>query len=156
MSKVPTGRPLADRLEIAAPSLTAIAARAAGHLPEPIRRRVLASALARAEAAFNRGDYEAVFALFADDAEYVPPPALSQAPITGRDGILKFWRLTGARLQASTIKNVSLDETAPARFTRTLRLTHQSDGDEIITYLIRQVTELRRGQVVAQVNEQIE
>jgi SnoaL-like domain len=155
MSKVPTGRPFADRVEIAAPSLAAIAARAAGYLPEPVRRRVLAGALARAEAAFDRGDYEAVFALFDDEAEYVPPPALSQTPIIGRAAILRFWRAIGARFTASTIENVSLDEMAPEGFTRTLRLTHQTNGDEI-TYLIRQVTDLRRGQVVSQVNEQIE
>ncbi len=131
MSEVPTARPLADRLEIAAPWLAANAARAAGYLPESLRRRVLASALGRAEAAFNRGDYEAVFALFADEARYVPPPALSQTPITGRAAIVEFWRAIGARFPVSTIENVTLDEAAPERFTRTLRLTLRTNGEEI-------------------------
>jgi ketosteroid isomerase-like protein len=155
MSEVPTRRPLADRLEIAAPSLAAVAARAAGYLPEPLRRRVLVGAVARAEAAFNRGDYEAVFALFADEAVHVPPPALGQAPITGRAAILDFWRATGARFSASILENLSLEEAAPERFTRTLRITHGTDGEEI-SYLIRQVTQLRRGRVVSQVNEEID
>lgn len=155
MPEVPTRRPVADRIEIAAPSLAAIAAPLAGHLPVPLRRRVLVSVLARAEAAFNRGDYDAVFALFADSAHYVPPPALSQVPITGRNAILDFWRATNARFATSTVTNVSLDETLPERFTRTLRITHRADGEEF-SYLIRQVTDLRQGRVVSQVNEEIE
>ncbi len=155
MLGIQTRRPVADRLEIAAPSLAALAARAAGHIPEPLRRRVLANALARAEAAFNRGDYAAVFALFADDAHYVPPPALSQTPITGRDAILDFWLATQTRFTTSTIENLSLDEVAPERFRRTLRVTHRTDR-ETIGCVVRQVTELRHGRVISQVNQQVD
>ena len=150
-----TRRPFADRFEVAAPSLAALAARGAGHLPKPLLRRVLVSALARAEAAFNRGDYVAVFALFTDTARYVPPPSLGHEPITGREAILDFWRDTGARFTTSTIEDFSLDEIAPERFTRRLRLTHRTD-DEEIAYVIRQVTELRHGRVVSQVNQQLD
>jgi SnoaL-like domain len=155
MPEVPTRRPVADRIEIAAPSLAAIAARLAGHLPVPLRRRVLVSVLARAAAAFNRCDYDAVFALLADSAHYVPPPALSQVPITGRNAILDFWRATNVRFATSTVTNVSLDETLPEPFTRTLRITHRADGEEF-SYLIRQVTDLPQGRVVSQVNDEIE
>ena len=151
---MPTRRPVADRLEVAAPSLAAIAARGTRHLPRSLLRRVLVSALARAEAAFNRGDYVAVFALFADDARYVPPPALGHDPIMGRHAIVDFWRATGARFTTSTIENLSLDEVAPERFTRTLRITHRTD-DEEVAYVIHQITELRRGRVASQVNRQL-
>ena len=57
-------RPLADRLELAAPGLAALAARLLARLPEPARRRALEGAFDRARDAFNRGDLEAVFALF--------------------------------------------------------------------------------------------
>jgi len=154
-SNVQVGRPLADRIEVAVPSIAAIAARGASHLPAPVRRRALISALARAEGAFNRGDYEAVFALFTNATRYVPPPALSTTPISGRAAILEFWHSIGARFRNSTIENLSLDEAAPERFTRTLRLTHQTEDSEI-SYVIRQVTKLHHGRVVSQVNEQID
>jgi hypothetical protein len=155
MTEMPTRRPVADRLEIAAPSLVALAARVAGQIPGPLRRRVLVRALARAEAAFNRGDFVAVFALFAENAHYVPPPVLSQTPIAGRDAILHFWRTIEARFTTSTIENLSLDEVEPERFSRTLRITHGTDGDKI-SYVIRQVTELRHGRVVSQVNHRVD
>jgi len=155
MPEGPTPRPVADRLELAAPSLAAIAARVAGRLPPSARRRVLRSALARAEAAFNRGDFEVVFALFTDRAHYVPPPALSRVPLSGRQAIVEFWRESATRFRISSVENVSLDEILPQRFTRTLRIRHRTDGEEL-SYIIRQVTELRQGRVVSQINEQIE
>jgi SnoaL-like domain len=155
MAHAPDRRPVADRLELAAPSVAAVAARTAGRLPARIRRRVLTGALARAEAAFNRGDFETVFALFTDDARYVPPPALSQTPIVGRAAILEFWRGIAGRYYASTIENISLEEVAPRGFARTIRITHRTDR-EPISYRIRQATELRRGRVISQVNEEVD
>lgn len=86
------GRPLADRVEVIAPSIIAFVARAVSRGPAPLRRRVLGDAFARAEAAFNRGDFEAIFALFADDVYYIPPPALGKGPINGRDAVFAFCR----------------------------------------------------------------
>ena len=147
-------RPLSDRIEVAAPSLVALVTRAVGRLPAPLRRRVLTAAFARAEAAFNRGDFEAIFALFADDVRYVPPPALSDAAIDGRAAVLAFWQRVGLRFRASTIENLSVQEATPRRFVRTARITHRTDREEL-SYVIRQVTELRGGRVVSQVNQRI-
>lgn len=149
------GRPFVDRVEVAAPSLAAILARTVARLPAPLRGRVLADAFDRAEAAFNRGDFEAIFALFADDVHYVPPPPLGKEPIDGRIAVLAFWQAVSARFERSTIENLSVEEVEPRRFVRTARLTHRAaDGDEV-SYVIRQVTELHGGRVVSQINEQI-
>lgn len=147
-------RPLADRVEVAAPAVAAAVARLVGHLPAALRRRALSGAFSRAQAAFNRGDFEAIFALFADDVRYVPPPALGPTPINGRAAVLAFWRAIGEQFPDSTITNLSLEEAEPNRFVRTARLTHRND-DEALDYVIRQVTEVRGGRVVSQVNEQI-
>jgi len=69
-----------------------------------------------------------------------------------------FWNRLGisVRFQASAIKNLSVEETAHrATFVRTARITHRTDCGEELSYVIRQVTELRGGRVVSQVNEQI-
>lgn len=147
------GRPLADRVEVGAPPLAALAARALGRMPEPVRRRALAGAFDRARDAFNRGDLEVVFALFDDAVEYVPPPPLYEgAPLHGRDAVFAFWREALARYERSAIENLSLEESARGRFVRRARLTHRSrDGDEL-AYAIEQTTELHRGRVVRQVN----
>ena len=55
-------RPQADRVEVGAPAVAALAARALGRMPAPIRRRALLAAFDRARDAFNRGDLEAVAA----------------------------------------------------------------------------------------------
>ncbi len=150
----PAGRPFVDRLEVAAPPLAAIVARSVARLPAPIRRRVLADAFDRAEAAFNRADFEAIFALFADDVHYVPPPALGEHPISGRTAVLAFWNAVTARFEQSTIENLSVEEVGRRRFVRTARLTHRANGDQL-SYVIRQVTELHGGRVVSQINQQI-
>ena len=142
-----------DALEVRAPALAALAVRLLARMPAPVRRRVLADAFTRAERAFNRGDLEAVFALFAEDVEYVPPPALySGEPIRGRAAVERFWSRTLARFQESAIANLSLKEAGPDRFVRTARLSH-SGPDGKLDYTIRQTTELRSGRVVRQVNE---
>jgi hypothetical protein len=92
--------------------------------------------------------------VFADDVYYVPPRALGVEPINGRASVLAFWRSVGLRFDASTIENLSLGECEPRRFVRTARITHRTDRDEL-SYVIRQVTELRGGRVISQVNEQI-
>jgi hypothetical protein len=148
-------RPFVDRVEVIAPSLAALIARGLSRAPAPLRRRVLADAFARAEAAFNRGDFEAIFALFTDDVYYVPPPALGGQPITGRAAVLAFWRSVAGRFAMSPIENLSVEETAPRRIVRTARITHGPDRDEL-SYVICQVTELHGGRVVLQVNEEIE
>ena len=146
-------RPLADRLELAAPGLAALGARTLGALPGPLRRRALEAAFARARDAFNRGDIEAVMALFARDVEYVPPPALAGAEIHGLDAVLDFWREVLARYPDSTIENLSLREAGPGRFVRTARLRHAGPGAQTLEYEIVQTTILRAGRVVRQVNE---
>ncbi len=147
-------RPFVDRVEVTAPFLASVVARSVARLPAPVRQRVVADAFARAEAAFNRGDFEAIFALFADDVHYIPPPALGEQPINGRAAVLAFWQTVTARFDASLIENLSVEEVGQRRFVRTARITHRTDGDEL-SYVIRQVTELHGGRVVSQVNEQI-
>lgn len=143
-------RTTAERLEVAAPGLAAAAASLVGVLPRPLRARALQGAFDRAAAAFNRGDLDALFALFADDVDYVPPPALRPPDrIRGRDELKRFWRDVLERHPGSTIVNLSLEEAGRNRFVRTARLTHGPD----LVYDIRQLTEVRRGRVVRQVNE---
>lgn len=83
------GRPLFDQIEVYAPDLVALINRMALQLPAQLRRRLVAAAFDRAEAAFNRGDFEPICALFTANAEYVPPPAVhNRQPIVGLS-----WRL---------------------------------------------------------------
>ena len=135
------------------PNVAAVLVRGLARAPGTVRRRVLADAFARAERAFNRGDLDAVFALFADDVEYMPPPPLYDGPlITGRDAVRRFWNTTNARFEESQITNLGIEETDPARFVRTAELVHRSSQQEL-RYRIRQTTELRNGRVARQVNE---
>jgi ketosteroid isomerase-like protein len=130
-----------------------MAARALGILPGPLRQRALQSAFDRAREAFNRGDIEAVMALFAQDVEYLPPPPLSREEIRGRSDVLAFWHDIFARYPTSTIENLSLDEAEPGRFVRRARLRHTRQDGEVLEYVILQTTILRGGRVVRQVNE---
>jgi predicted MFS family arabinose efflux permease/ketosteroid isomerase-like protein len=148
-------RPVMDTLEVRWPGLAAHAAGLLLRLPGPVRRRVLASAFGRAQAAFNRGDFPAVLALFADDVDYTPPPPLSRAPIRGRAAVLRFWQAMPGRYQRSTITNLSVEQASPRRFVRTARLSH-TGPDSTLEYVIRQTTQVRRGRVVRQVNETLE
>ena len=127
-------------------------ARLLGKAPAPVRRRALRAAFARAEAAFNRGDFDALFAMFADDVEYVPPPALSEEKIRGKPDLLRFWHDVLRRYPVGELTNLDLEEAAPARFTRTIRLVHCSREGQRLRYDLRQTTELERGRVVRQVN----
>jgi len=147
-------RPLADRIEVGAPRLAALAARAVGRLPETVRRRALQSAFDRARDAFNRGDFEAVFALFATDVEYGPPPPLHDGePLRGRTAVFDFWRSASARFDENTIENLSLEEAAPGYIVRRARLHHGSHAiGEDLSYVITQTTELASGRVVRQIN----
>jgi hypothetical protein len=147
-------RPFADRIEVGAPRIAALAARGLGRLPERIRRRVLQTAFDRARDAFNRDDLEAVFALFAGDVEYGPPPPLYEgAPLRGRDAVFDFWRGVRERYDDSNIENLSLEEATPGCIVRRARLSHRSSArGEELTYVIVQTTELDRGYVVRQIN----
>lgn len=145
-------RPAMDTLEVRWPGFAAHAVRTLLRMPVPVRRRGLASAFDRAAAAFNRGDFEAVFALLADDAEYVPPPPLSGKPIRGRAEVLRFWQAVPDRYPLSTIANLSIEEAGRSRFVRTARLSHTGPGTTL-EYVIRQTTQLSHGRVVMQVNE---
>lgn len=148
-------RPLADRIEIGAPAVAALLARGLGRLPEPVRRRALQGAFDRARDAFNRGDMDAVFALFAADVEYGPPPPLrvGAQPLRGRAAVFDFWREVLERYERNTIENLSLGEAAPGRIVRRARLSHSSRATgETLAYEIVQTTELRHGRVVRQVN----
>ena len=123
-------------------------------MPARLRRRALQAAFDRARDAFNRGDIEAVMALFARDVSYVPPPPLGTAEIVGLDAVLGFWRGVLARYPDSRIENVAIREAAAGRFVRTARLRHATaDGGEPLEYEIVQTTILQRGRVVRQVNE---
>jgi len=123
-------------------------------LPGPLRRRALQAAFDRARDAFDRGDIEAVTALFARDVEYVPPPPLGDGEIRGLPAVLEFWHGVLARYPHSTIENLALREAAPGRFVRTARLRHvPAAGGEPLEYEIVQTTVLRGGRVVRQVNE---
>lgn len=148
------GRPLADRLEVGVPQLARVGARIASALPEPLRRRVLQSAFDRARDAFNRGDFEVVFALFADDVEYGPPPPLAgDEMIHGRPAVEEFWQGVFARYEANSIENLALEETSPGRFVRRARLRHRARGTgEQLDYVVVQTTTLDGGRVVRQVN----
>ena len=148
-------RPLPDRLELALPAVAALAAQVVSRAPAGVRARALEAAFGRARDAFNRGDMEAVFALFADDVEYVPPPPLYEGPpIRGRDAVLTFWAGQLARFRSSSIENLSIEEASPGRFVRRASLRHVSAGEgRPVEYVILQTTELRRGRVVRQVNE---
>ncbi len=149
-------RPFADALEVRAPAVAAAVVRIILRLPLTARTRVLRDAFARAERAFNRGDLEAVFALFAEDVVYVPPPALhSGEPIHGRAAVLSFWERVLDRFPQSSIANLSIEEAAAGRFVRTAALTHVS-AESSLSYSIRQTTELRSGRVVRQVNEALD
>jgi SnoaL-like protein len=147
-------RPLADRIEVGVPGLAALAARAFGRLPGGLRRLVLQSAFDRARDAFNRGDLEAVFALFDPAVEYGPPPPLHKGGrIHGRAAVEAFWRDVGARY-VSTIENLSIEEAETGRFVRRARLHHRPrDGGDPLSYVIVQTTELASGRVVRQIND---
>jgi ketosteroid isomerase-like protein len=148
-------RPLMDRFEVRFPVLASLAVRGLLRSPAPVRRRVLTEAFARAENAFNRGDLEAVFALFAPDVSYTPPPALHAGPfIRGRANVLPFWKDILARYDRNRIVNLTVEETNRNRFVRTAQLSHESPSGTL-DYAIRQTTELRKGRVVSQVNAQL-
>jgi ketosteroid isomerase-like protein len=151
-SKLP--RPLADRVEVRAPGLAALAVMAVARLPVSVRRRVLRGAFERARDAFNRGDVDAVFGLFAKDVEYGPPPPLYSGDLLhGREAVVDFWREVFARYNENTIENLSLDEAAPGSFVRRARLHHQiSATGASLDYVVVQTTYLKRGRVVRQVN----
>jgi ketosteroid isomerase-like protein len=138
---------------VAAPGAAALLARVVLLLPGPLRRRALQSAFERAREAFNRGDMEAVTALFDDDVEYVPPPPLGGGEIRGRRAVLDYWAGVLARYPQSTIENLSIREAERGRFVRGARLRHRGAGEEPLDYEILQTTILRGGRVVRQVNE---
>ncbi len=147
-------RPLADQVEVSAPGLAALVAMAITRVPVSVRRRVLRAAFERARDAFNRGDLDAVFGLFAEDVEYGPPPPLYRGGmLRGRGAVLGFWRGVFDRYEENTIENLSLDEAAPGSFVRRARLRHRTRATgESLDYVIVQTTHLKGGRVVRQVN----
>jgi ketosteroid isomerase-like protein len=147
-------RPVADSVEVRAPALAALAVIVVGRLPVSARRRVLRGAFERARDAFNRGDLEAVFGLFAEDVEYGPPPPLHSGDVLrGRAAVFDFWRAVFDRYDENTIENLSLDETAPGSFVRRARLRHRTSATGAsLDYVVVQTTYLRGGRVVRQIN----
>ncbi len=147
-------RPPADRVEVSFPHLAARVAMLLGRLPESVRRRVLRKAFDRARDAFNRGDLEVVFALFADDVAYGPPPPLySGGVLFGRQAVFAFWQGIFLRYDENTIRNLSLDEVSAGSFVRRARLHHHSaTTGEWLDYVIVQTTELVGGRVIRQMN----
>jgi len=148
-------RPLLDRVEVAHPGVARAAARTALRLPPPLRRRVIAGAFARAEAAFNRHDLAPTFAGWADDVVYDPPPPLPGAGrLVGRDAVAAFWDATFERFPESRIENLEVQEAGPGVIRRRARLHHvERDTGRTLDYTILQVTRLRDGTVVEQTNE---
>ena len=147
-------RPLADRIEVGAPRLAALGAQAVSRLPVSLRRRILQSAFDRAGDAFNRGDLDVVFALFAPDVEYGPPPPMHEdGPLRGREAVFDFWRGVLTRYDDSAIENLSLEEAAPGCIVRPARLRQRSSATgEALDYVIVQTTEIKGGRVVRQIN----
>lgn len=147
-------RPFADWVEVTAPSFAALIARVLSRLPDSIRRRVLRAAFDRARDAFNRGDLAVVFALFATDVEYGPPPPLHEGEaVRGREAVFDFWHGVFARYDDNTIENISLDEMSSGSFVRRACLHHRSSTTgESLDYSIVQTTELKHGRVVRQMN----
>jgi ketosteroid isomerase-like protein len=115
---------------------------------------MLEAAFRRAQDAFNRRDAEALFALFATDVHYEPPPPLHDAgALRGRQAVLDFWRDVFSRYKDNSIENLTVAEAAPGRIVRRARLRHRSHATgEALSYVIVQTTELRRGRVARQVN----
>jgi ketosteroid isomerase-like protein len=150
---VPGVRPPADSFEVRFPGAAARIVRALALAPVSVRRRVMVDAFARAERSFNRGDFDAVFAVFAENVEYVPPPPLYDGPpLVGRQAVRRFWRETTVRFDENRITNLSIEEMTPARFVRTAELVHRSP-EQRLQYRIRQTTEIKEGRVVRQINE---
>jgi hypothetical protein len=91
-----------------------------------------------------------VFALFAPDVEYGPPPPLHHGePLRGHPTVLAFWRDVIARYDDSQIENLSLQEASRGRIVRRARLRHRSSATgETLSYVIVQTTELCDGWVV--------
>ena len=82
---------------------TGLAAACAGRTqpPAPGARQAIEAAVARYVAASNRGDAEALAALYADDAMLLPP---DHEPIRGRQAIGEFWRQgTDEGLEVTTL-----------------------------------------------------
>ncbi len=137
-----------------APGFAALVVIMVTRLPVSLRRRVLRAAFDRARDAFNRGDFEAVFGLFAEDVEYGPPPPLYSGDfLRGRKAVFDFWRGVFDRYDENTIENLSLDEAAPGSFVRRARLRHRTSATGAsLDYVVVQTTHLKAGRVVRQVN----
>lgn len=69
---------------------------------DPIARQGIEAAVTRYVAASNRGDADALMALYAEDAVLLPP---DHEPIEGREAIGEFWRQgTDQGLEVSTLR----------------------------------------------------
>lgn len=149
------GRPLPDRLELRSPylfrHLTAVVMR----LPiRRLRRVLIGLALKRAQDAFNRGDVEVIFAAFAPDAEYQPPPRLPGAhPVTGREAAVDFWQAIFLDWKDNRIENLGFVDAGDGKIVRRAALHHvnRSTG-ELLEYEIVQETQFVGGMVSSQVN----
>ena len=85
------------------PLAAVLATACASHTRPPATgsRRAIEAAVARYVAASNRGDAEALAALYADDAMLLPP---DHEPIKGRQAIGDFWRQgTDEGLEVTTL-----------------------------------------------------
>jgi ketosteroid isomerase-like protein len=147
-------RPIPDRIERATPSLLSRAgAIALLRLPGPVRVRMIKVGFGRAQKAFNRGDLEVVFAAFADDVEYMPPPLLPECrPLRGKEAVIEYWREVFDHFEVNRIENLELWEPAPGIYMRRATLFHGARNGEFLRYEIEQRTEFRHGQVVRQEN----
>jgi ketosteroid isomerase-like protein len=122
-------------------------------LPGPLRRRILFMAFSHAEDALNRGDFEAVFAAFAEDVAYMPPSRLpGAAPMTGKVRVMAYWNEIAVRFE-SEIETSELRELERGEVFRAATLRHvDRETGEILECRFEQVTEIAGGQVVRQLN----
>jgi uncharacterized protein (TIGR02246 family) len=90
-----------DRLAMLA-LVTGLAACRGPAAPDPTARQAIEAAVTRYVAASNRGDADALMALYAEDAVLLPP---DHEPIEGREAIGEFWRQgTDQGLEVSTLR----------------------------------------------------
>jgi hypothetical protein len=67
---------------------------------------------------------------------------------------LQFWNDVLTRYPKSSITNLSIQQASARQFIRTARLSHEGPAGQL-SYVIRQITALRRGRIVRQINEEI-
>ena len=115
---------------------------------------MLAGAFRRAEAAFERGDAEALFASFGPEVDYAPPPPLNgPARLRGRKAVVAFWLDVFSRWEHHSIATAALDDEGAGVIRRRATIRHWGGADRnALEYEVEQLTEIRDGRVARQIN----